>query len=322
MKITGRIGLGVMLGILCLSGNAQKKQVDFIKDLLYAQCKGVFKPADKPSTITQKEYAFPWSKTSKIEKTSLEAALDSLMSGISCSKSGDELKVQSKFPANVDVDSKLFSMSIRSISLQNEKGMAVSLDTSMNFVSFGSEFHSSFETDSSGNTISTNTKRQTVSRSVGIKNAAKSIKGSLAITCCIVDGYDYVRIQPSDAGKEISFGGVKLKVLSVKGQVAAIKVVEGSINFDYLVADSNNEPYMGMSSKLSFAQQDYDFFSMPNAFDKATFDAYYISNKERMLSKDAVRDVIVVKGAGSIGNLYLYKPASKVTRRAEVAVNL
>lgn len=326
MRFTRVVGVGLAFGLLATGAAAQKRQkaepTDIIREMLYAQYKDLFQSAATSAADTQKDYVFPWANTAAPTGAALSEALDSLTGHFICTKGADELLLKSKFPANVDIDRGCFSMRVANVQLKNEKGMAVRVDTSINFVSFGSEFRSSFQTDSSGNTTSQSISRITVSRSIGLKDKPKKIGGTITVACSLAAGYDYVKLTSKDVGRDIRLGEVTLKLLSVNGPCAVVKVVSGSNNFDYKVTNSNNEPYMGMSSKLNFAQLDYDFLSQPTALDKATFDAYYLTNKDRMLGKDTVRDVVVIKGAGSIGNLYLYKPASKVTRRAEVAVNL
>ncbi|WP_320053366.1 hypothetical protein [uncultured Acetobacteroides sp.] len=326
MKFTRAVGIGLAFGLLATGAVAQKRQkveaTDIIREMLYAQYKDLFQSAGTPTADTQKDYVYPWANAVAPTGAALSEALDSLMGRFTCTKGADELLLKSKFPANVDIDRGCFSMRVANVLLKNEKGLAVRVDTSINFVQFGSEFSSSFQTDSSGNTTSQSISRITVGRSIGLKDKPKKIGGTITVACSLAAGYDYVKLTSMDVGKEIRLGEVTLRLLSVNGPTAVVKVISGSNDFSYKVANSNNEPYMGMSAKLNFAQQDYDFLSQPNALDKATFDAYYLSNKDRMLSKDAVRDVVVIKGAGPIGNLYLYKPASRVTRRAEVVVNL
>lgn len=323
---TKLLTVGLFLSFLSLSAIAQKKQTsdetDFMKGMIFSQFKSIFQPDEKLNTSTQKNYVFLWDKTTKIDKTLLSNSLDTVSKNFICEKNGDEIEIKSKFPSNFQVERDLFSIDILDYKLKNEKDETITLETNMNFLNFGNEFSSSIENDSSGNTVSKTENVITLNRPVSLKTIAEKIVGSITIEAKFIVGYDYIKITKSDIGQVIASEKQKFKILSINKGIAIIKVIEGNDKFDYLVTSSNNQPYNGGSTKTTMAQEDFDFFSSNPKFTMKEFSPYYEKNKERLLSKDLNRDIVIIKSDGEIANLYLYKTTDILSKRVELKIKL
>ena len=323
---TKLLPLGLFLSFLSLAAMAQKKQAsdktDFMKEMIFSQFKSIFQPDEKLMTGTKKNYTFLWDKTAKIDRTLLSNSLDTLAKNLSCEKDEDKIEIKSKFPSNVQVEKDLFSIDILDYNLKNEKAETVAIETNMNFLNFGNEFSSSFESDSSGNTVTKTKNVITINRPVTLKTKSEKISGSMTIDAKFIVGYDDIKITKSDIGKEIVFNKQKLKILSINQGIAVVKVLEGNGKFDYLVTSSNNQPYFGGSTKTTMAQEDFDFFSGNPKFSMAEFSSYYDKNKERLLSKELNRDIVIIKSDGEIANLYLYKATDVLSKRIELKIEL
>ena len=174
---TKLLTLGLFLSFFLLSASAQKKQTsdetDFMKRLIFSQFKSIFQPDEKLITSTQKNHAFLWDKTVKIDKTLLSNSLDTVVKNFLCEKNGDEIEIKSKFPSNFEVERELFSIDILDYQLRNEKGETITLETNNNFLNFGNEFNSSFDSDSSGNTVTKTENVITLNRTVSLKTKSK-----------------------------------------------------------------------------------------------------------------------------------------------------
>lgn len=323
-----RFGMVMVLGLLAAAPatvDAQKKkgakEVDFIKEMVYEQYKNVFHPSGTPSKLVVKDYVFPWKRVGALDADRLSAALDSVAGRFSCKVANGELLLSSRFPANFSFDQELFSLDVEG-QLVNENNEPVDFSKGVNMLNFGCEFGSSSLVDADGNTVTSSVKRITVRRSFSLMSQPKKVKGLLSVRCGLVSGYHYIKFSKDDVGKELQLGDTKLRLLAVSGRVAVLKMVEGSTKLDYLVTGSADLPYSGMSKRVVVAQSDYDFFSKPNAFDKTIFDGYFGKNRDRIMSKDAVRDVMVLKADGDIANIYFYQPNDSVERVGEVKVDL
>ncbi len=323
---TKLLTFGLLFSFLTLSVSAQKKQTsgknDFMKEMIFSQFKSIFQPDEVVNANTRKDYVYPWNKTLKMDKTALSNSLDTVAKNFLCEKSNDEINIKSKFPSNFQVERELFSVDILDYNLKNGKGAPIVLQTNMNFLNFGNEFSSSFVNDNEGNTETKNENVITLNKPVRLKTDAEQIAGSITVEAKFITGYDYIKITKSDIGQVVDFKSQKFKILSINKGIAIIKILEGDEKFDYLVTSSNNQPYNGGSNKTTMAQEDFDFFSNNSKFTKEEFDPYYEKNRERLLSKDLKRDIIIIKSDGEIANLYLYKATDILSKRVELNLKL
>lgn len=318
--------LAIVFSIISMSAFAQKKQSsaggDFMKDMLYDQLKSAVTPSSKLTTSTIKDYSFPWDNTLKNDKPSLANALDTIDKNFICEKDDDNLEIKSSFPPNYKIESELFNIEILKVDLKNEKREAVELNTNMKFINFGNKFHSSFSADSDGNTSSENTNTITVNKTVPIKTVSEKIEGTISVKSSFITGYNTQKLTSADIGKEIVFNGQKIKLISINKNIAIIKMIEGSADFDYLITNSNNQPYNGGLTKMKIAQQDYDYFAAkPNQTVKE-FTPYYESNKDRIFSKDSVKDLLILTSDGEITNLYIYSHSEELSKISDIKVQL
>lgn len=304
---------------------AQKKKGfandDFLKEMIYENYKQIFQEA-KLTTSTQKSYVFPWKKTLDMDKTACERAMDTVAANFVLEREENDLKITSSFPANFKVEGNLFSLTILKYDLKNEKGDSVELGTNINFINFGNKFSSSFSIDSDGNSTSSNTNTVTFSRAVALKTDAEKIEGEIIVESRLITGYDFVKVTSADVGKEISFSNVKLKLVSINKNVAVFKLLEGNSELDYLITGPDDKPYNGGVAKIKIAQQDYDYFKANPKITLKDFTPYYEANKNRMLSKDAVKDLLVFVGEGEIVNFYMYFPVDSLGKESRLKVLL
>jgi len=321
---TKLVALGLLLSITSVGASAQKKpsgKPDFMKEMIFSQFKNIFH-SEKLVATSRTNYIFPWERTAMLDKANLSVSLDTVAKNFSCTTSNNEIKIESKFPANIKIEASLFSINVIDYKLKNEQGQVVELNTDMNFVGFGNEFTSSFETDSLGNTESREQNTITVNRTISLKTNADKLVGSITVEGKLIVGYDYKKITKSDIGNEIVFNSQKFKVLAISKGNAVLKTIEGNGEFDYLVTGGNNLPYNGMTAKSQMAQQDYDYFSTLSPFTMTEFSPYYEKNKERLLSKGLNRDIIIIKCDGEIENLYIYVTNDFITKKVELKMQL
>jgi hypothetical protein len=289
--------------------------VDSTTKMFYDSFKRMLTPAQLQATECQSHIDFPWEKLRRYSASSRRAALDTVVARCQCERVDDKLVLTSSFPVGVDADEQIFSMSIARHRLTDEKGAAVKLKPSVCAAGFGCEPAFPFRRDESGSIDAKGTSRVTVSASTMLEGTPTSVDGALSVSCKLATAFDYVRLTRQHVGKNIRLGSTTLRLLSMDQVSAVVKVVSGSGNFDYLITSSNNLPYSnGITSSIKLAQQDYDYLLSVKDLTLEDFAPYFQRNRERLLRKDSVKELTVIKSEGEIVNLYLYRVSTSIEK--------
>ncbi|WP_320053369.1 hypothetical protein [uncultured Acetobacteroides sp.] len=311
------VKLTVIFCLLLFLAAAHERQqhlgIDSTTRMFYDSFRRMLEPAQLQANECQSHIDFPWEKLRSYSASSRRAALDTVVARCRCERVDDKLVLTSSFPAGVDADEQLFSMSIARYRLTNEKGEAVKLKPSVCTTGFGYEPAYPFRGDESGSTDANGASRVTVSASTLLEGTPANVSGALSVSCKLATAFDYVRLTRQHVGKNIRLGSTTLRLLSMDKVSAVVKVVSGRGDFDYLITRSNNLPYRnGITSSIKLAQQDYDYLVSVKDFTLEAFAPYFQKNRERLLRKDSVKELTVIKSEGEIVNLYLYKVSTSI----------
>jgi hypothetical protein len=345
--------LSILYANICHSQDLEEsktKQIEITENIFYQVGKNIFKE-HKLFFRKEKFQDGPWHESFRVNEKDLLSSLDTIIENsavkVESRFSRNYLNLESCFSENIENPNPIFAITILAQNLTNEKGDGIEVDFVPN-LGFGLESYSGFE-----NGQSIYRKWKTLIAKFPLKDSVKSITGNIKFLASFVSDYDVIKITANDIGKEIRFSDVSYKVIDIKSNLLILSPTElndKGTDFEFLNLDlSEDNEYkqipvfelqqrkengeeidMATASgvgKLTIPKTIYDIFEekpeiefseLQEIIHEDLVKAFASDNPKKGLSNYLGPNYIIVKSAGPIENLYIYKPKYGIQKEFEI----